>query len=189
MNQFTYITTPGQYTQSIATAGIHVFYFHNISGELVFDIAHAEAKVYLFGLFTGEKAEKYVVKTVQHHTVPGGYSELLIKGVFDGRSSFDYSGLIRIEKNCNGSHAYQKNQNILLSRQASVRSEPNLEILSPDVFCTHGSTTGTVNREAVQYMMTRGLQESDAKALVVEGFIEDLRSRICSLVPEFASLQ
>lgn len=185
MKSFTQITTPDQYVQSITTGGIHVFYFHNISGELIFDIAHPMAKVYLFGLYTGAKSEKYTVKTVQHHTVPDGYSELLIKGVFDDRSSFDYSGLIRIEKNCNGSHAYQKNQNILLSRQASVKSEPNLEILSPDVFCTHGSTTGTVNKDSVHYMMTRGLREGDAKQLIVEGFVEDLRSRVRVLVPEF----
>ena len=188
MNYFTQITTPDQCTQRVTTDGIHVFYFHNISGELIFDIAHPDAKVYLFGLYTGKSSEKYSLKTTQHHTVPGGYSELLIKGVFDDRSSLDYSGYIRIERDCNGAHAYQKNQNLLLSRQSRVTSEPNLEILSPDVFCTHGSTTGTVNKESIQYLMTRGLEESDAKKLIVEGFVEDLRSRICSFVPEFASL-
>lgn len=158
----------------ISQPGEYIFFFHNISGELDVSITCADAKVYLFGLYTGKANDTYTLRTVQHHCAQGSWSELLVKGVFDDRSKLSYSGLIRIEKNCNGSHAYQKNQNILLSRQAHVSSEPNLEILSPDVFCTHGSTTGSINKEMIHYMMTRGLTRDESRRLYIDGFIEDL---------------
>lgn len=182
---FTHIITTGLHRFPIHHDGDHIFFFHNISLDLTIDIAHQDAKVYIFGLFTGKEREQFHLTTRQHHTTPGGYSDLLIKGVFDDASSLDYSGDIKIDQDCNGAHAYQKNQNILLSPRARVTSEPNLEILSPDVFCTHGSTTGTVNAETIHYLRTRGLSLQDAQNLTVEGFIQDLVTRVQHLHPSF----
>ena len=141
--------------------------------------------MYIYGLYTGSDKSTYALTTHQHHTVPEGYSELLVKGVFDDQSSLDYSGYIKIEKNCNGSHAYQKNQTLLLSSKAHVTSEPNLEILSPDVFCTHGSTTGHINADQLYYMQTKGLSRPAAKLLYIDGFINDLVDKIKDKVPTF----
>jgi Fe-S cluster assembly protein SufD len=169
------ITHPGEY----------VYFFHNLSGELDISITGEGVKVYIFGLYTGKESKTYTLRTIQRHRAPGSWSELLIKGVFDDRSSLDYSGLIRIEKECNGSHAYQKNQNILLSRHTHVSSEPNLEILSPDVFCTHGSTTGKPSEDILAYIQARGVSRPDALQLYTDGFIAEMYERICSFDPKF----
>lgn len=181
--KFTHLTQLSPVT--ITQPGEYIFFFQNISGELDISITCEGAKVYIFGLYMGKASEVYTLRTVQHHRAPGSWSELLVKGVFDDRSKLSYSGLIRIEKDCNGSHAYQKNQNILLSRHAQVSSEPNLEILSPDVFCTHGSTTGSINREVIYYLMTRGLSRDESQQLYVDGFVEDLVMRVSSMFPSF----
>ncbi len=182
---YTHITTQNQSNQMIMTAGDHVFFFHNLSFDLNVEIAHPHARVYIFGLFTGKAKQIYHLRTHQHHTVPGGYSELMVKGVLDDQSSMDYSGYIKIEKDCNGSHAYQKNQTLLLSSRARVSSEPNLEILSPDVFCTHGSTTGHINADQLYYMQTKGLSRPAAKLLYIDGFINDLVDKIKGKAPTF----
>ncbi|MBP9691086.1 SufD family Fe-S cluster assembly protein [Candidatus Woesebacteria bacterium] len=163
----------------------YVVFFHNISGKFIFEIAASEIEVYIYGLFTGKGAEKYEIETIQHHTAPGSLSDLLIKGVFEDESKLIYQGLIRLEKSAQQSHAYQKNQNLILSRGVFVDSRPFLEILANDVFCTHGSTTGKLSPEQILYAQTRGLTYHQARELLVQGFVDELYDKVKMKVPEF----
>lgn len=165
--------------------GQYVVFFHNMSGKVEVELAVKGAEVDIFGLYTGFNNESFQIETVQHHTAPGALSNLLIKGVFDGTSRFNYQGLIRIEKEGQQSHAYQKNQNIILSSQTFVESKPFLEILANDVFCTHGSTTGRLNEEQLFYAISRGLSKEDATRLLIDGFIGELYEKISGKVPSF----
>lgn len=158
--------------------GKYIVFFHNLSGELVFDIQEKGVDLDIYGLYTGHKKDSFKVKTVQHHGVPGSQSNLLIKGVFDDESVFLYEGMIRIEKSAQGSHAYQKNQNLLLSPQVFVSSKPDLEILANDVYCTHGSTTGKLSKQELFYIQTRGVDSTKAEHIMVSGFIENMFSKI-----------
>ena len=152
----------------------YVVVLNNVSGEFKFEITAEKVDLKIFGIYKGTRDSVYSVKTIQHHKAPNSQSDLLIKGVFDDESVFNYRGLVRIEENCNGSHAYQKNQNLLLSSKARVTSEPDLEILSPDVFCTHGSTTGGINKDSIYYMQSRGVAVREAKKAYIEGFLSNI---------------
>lgn len=165
----------------------YVVFFHNISGKLIFEIAESDIEVYIYGLFTGKKADDFRIETIQHHTAPGSLSDLLIKGVFDDDSRFVYQGLIRLEKTAQQSHAYQKNQNIIMSPQVFVDSRPFLEILANDVFCTHGSTTGKLNKDQIFYAQSRGLTETEAKNLLIDGFVQEVYQKVREKVPSFTS--
>lgn len=158
--------------------GSYLVYFENISGDLIFDIKSSGVNLDILGLYVGNKKEEYNVKTFQNHLSPDSVSNLLIKGVFYDASQFYYRGLIRIEKNAQKSHAYQKNQNLMMSDKAFVESKPYLEILANDVFCTHGSTTGRLNEDDLFYAKTRGLDQKEAEAMLVEGFINDVKNRL-----------
>lgn len=159
---------------AIRNAGKYVAFFHNISGTVAFDIEEAGVDIDILGLYTGAQSQSYDLKTVQRHASGGSRSNILVKGVFADSSAFSYRGLIRIERDAIHSHAYQKNENILMSKGAFVSSKPELEILSADVFCTHGSTTGMFDREDIHYLKTRGIAEQDAKKLLTAGFIRDI---------------
>ena len=163
----------------------YVVFFHNLSGKLTFEISASDIEVYIYGLFTGKKADDFHIETIQHHTAPGSLSDLLIKGVFDDDSRFVYQGLIRLEKSAQQSHAYQKNQNIIISPDVFVDSRPFLEILANDVFCTHGSTTGKLNKDQIFYAQSRGLSEKDAKGMLVDGFVQEVYQKVQEKVPEF----
>lgn len=159
-------------------SGKYIVFFHNLSGEVVFDIQERGVDLDIYGMYTGHKNDSFKVRTIQHHRVPGSQSNLLIKGVFDEKSAFHYEGMIRIEKVAQGSHAYQKNQNLLLSPYVFVSSKPDLEILANDVYCTHGSTTGKLNRQELFYIQTRGVEKKKSEYMMVGGFIESMFSKI-----------
>lgn len=158
--------------------GSYAVYFENLSGDLVFNIKCPGVKLDIYGLFVGRGDEEFKINTFQNHLSPDSVSNLLIKGVFYDRSQFYYRGLVRIEKDAQKSHAYQKNQNLIMSDYAFVESRPYLEILANDVFCTHGSTTGRLNSDQMFYAKTRGLDEKNAEELLVEGFINEIKNKI-----------
>ncbi|QQG44784.1 MAG: SufD family Fe-S cluster assembly protein [Candidatus Roizmanbacteria bacterium] len=159
-------------------AGEYVIFFHNLSGKFNFEIRSSGVDVNIFGLFTGKNNDEFKVETVQHHLFPDSSSNLLIKGVFEDESKLGYHGLIKIEKEGKGSHAYQKNQNLILSPQAFVESKPYLEIMANDVYCTHGSTIGRLNKDEIIYLQSRGIDQKSAEKLLVEGFIDELFDKI-----------
>lgn len=160
-------------------------YIYNQSGTFTFEITDSHIEVFIFGLFIGKGKDEYKVETIQRHTAPGSTSDLFIKGVFEDKSKFVYQGLIRLEKEAQKSHAYQKNQNLILSKHVFVDSRPFLEILANDVFCTHGSTTGKLNKEQLLYARMRGLSQKQAQEMLVEGFVNDVYDKVLERVPEF----
>lgn len=158
--------------------GEYVVFLDNVSGEFSFEILASGVHLNIFGIYVGKQKNKFNLHTIQHHAAPNSTSNLLIKSVLYGESGFNYHGLIRIDADCNGSHAYQKNQNLILSNKAQVLSEPDLEILSNEVFCTHGSTTGKPSPDQLYYLQTRGLSPKIAQETYVNGFLDDVRGRI-----------
>lgn len=163
----------------------YVVFFHNYSGKLNFEIRGSDIKLYIYGLYIGKKGDEFHIETIQNHVAPGSLSDLFIKGVFEDKSKFIYQGLIRLEKTAQKSHAYQKNQNLILSDGVFVDSRPFLEILANDVFCTHGSTTGKLDRDQLLYARTRGLSENVAEKMLVNGFVEELIDKVKTFKNDF----
>lgn len=185
MVTFIHLNNDPQETYSFDKPGKYVAFFHNLSGKFTFELKATGVDLDIYGLFTGNKKDEFKIETIQHHIAPQSQSNLLIKGVFHDESKLIYQGLIRIEKSGQQSHAYQKNQNLILSPKAFVDSRPFLEILANDVFCTHGSTTGKLNKEQLQYVQSRGLDKKQAEKLLVDGFIEEIYDKVKEKFPDF----
>jgi len=83
-----------------------------------------------------------------------------------------------IKKDSSSCEAYQNNKNIILSKSALIHSNPQLEIYNDDVKCSHGSTTGQIDDEAVHYMRSRGINESDAKKLILHSFLNNIIKKV-----------
>jgi Fe-S cluster assembly protein SufD len=128
----------------------------------------------------------YLVTSDQHvdthmrveHAAPHCTSHELYKGILDERSSAVFSGRIFVHREAQQTDAVQANRNLLLSRQALVNSNPQLEIFADDVRCTHGSTTGQLDEEAVFYLRSRGIGDAAARSLLVYAFASDIVDRI-----------
>lgn len=140
--------------------------------HVVVRLTGRQATVNVIGLVAGRGNNKIAIHTEQIHEAPETTSNLLVKAVLFDKAEFAYDGIIRIEKNAQKSDAYQKNENLLLSGDAHVRSDPALEILANDVRCTHGSTTGKPSEDQLWYLLSRGLSKKLALKLFVDGFFE-----------------
>ena len=83
-----------------------------------------------------------------------------------------------MENQAKKTNANQANHNLLLSPNAKINSIPILEIHEDDVKCTHGSTTGQIDEEAIFYLQTRGINRNDAIELIVRGFTDEILNKI-----------
>ena len=72
----------------------------------------------------------------------------------------------------------QSNKNLLLSDKALMNSNPQLEIYADDVKCAHGSTTGALDKEALFYMQSRGINKEEASSLLIKGFASELINEV-----------
>ena len=112
------------------------------------------------------------------HAKPHGTSRQLFKGVLEGKSRAVFDGIICVRQGAQKTDARQSNRNLLLSKQAVADSNPRLEILADDVKCSHGSTIGYLDADAMFYLRSRGIGEARARAMLVFAFANDIIERI-----------
>jgi Fe-S cluster assembly protein SufD len=118
-------------------------------------------------------------QTLQEHFGDATRSDLVIHDALRGRSSANFTGLIRINKSAHQTASSQEQKNILLSDSSKADSDPKLEILNNDVIrCTHGAAVGPVDEEMVFYLQSRGLDRASAEGLIVEGFFQSTLARL-----------
>jgi Fe-S cluster assembly protein SufD len=142
-------------------------------------------------LLDGEGSETilnglYVIGGRQHvdnhmrveHAKPHCASHELYKGILDGRARAVFNGLIHVRHGAQKTDAKQSNRNLLLSPDAVANSNPQLEIFADDVRCTHGSTVGQLDDDAVFYLRSRGIGEEAARSILTYAFASDIVERI-----------
>ncbi|MBV9272585.1 MAG: Fe-S cluster assembly protein SufD [Verrucomicrobia bacterium] len=122
--------------------------------------------------------QEFDQRTLQDHLQPDTTSDLLYKNSLTDNARTIFSGLIKVERGAHRTDAYQKVRNLVLSDEAEANSMPGLEILADDVRCTHGATSGQVEPEELFYMLSRGIPEKQAKALIVNGFLNEVIDRL-----------
>ena len=133
------------------------------------DLDGAEAENSLGGAFLAADGEHCVVTLHTAHNVPDCRSDSAVKGVAGGRAVGEFRGLVYVAPGAQRTDARQQSRNILLSREARITTQPQLEIYADDVKCSHGATVGQMDAEAILYMRQRGLSEADARRLQIEG--------------------
>ncbi|WP_218080344.1 Fe-S cluster assembly protein SufD [Anthocerotibacter panamensis] len=124
----------------------------------------------------------YLVDRGQHtdnhlrvdHTRPQGTSLERYRGILAGDGQAVFKGNIRVHPQAQKTHAQQTNRNLLLSDEALVHTNPQLEILANDVKCSHGATVGQLDQDALFYLRSRGLGETEAHQLLVYAFASDI---------------
>jgi len=116
--------------------------------------------------------------TFVDHKVSNCFSNENYKYVLDDQSTGVFNGKVIVRKDAQVINAYQNNGNILLSDQATVDSKPELEIYADDVKCSHGSTTGQLDENALFYLQTRGISKEKSEKILVGAFIGDVMETI-----------
>lgn len=112
------------------------------------------------------------------HIEPHCESHQLYKGILDDQARGVFWGRIFVDPQAQKTNADQHNPNLLLSDDALVDSTPQLEIFADDVRCTHGSTFGQLDDEAIFYMRSRGLDHETARAVLTFAFAGEVLETI-----------
>ena len=150
--------------------------FNKIDIDMVLEKENASCYI-LAGLILG-KEEHQEIKTRINHMAPNCKSYQKIKNVLENDSKGVYQGKIFVKDIAQKTDAYQLSKALILDDKAEFNAKPELEIYADDVKCSHGSTSGSIDEDAIHYLMTRGIELSIAKKLLINGFINEIFENI-----------
>ena len=136
------------------------------------------AEAFMYGLYMPNGRQHIDNHTLVDHAMPNSYSSELYKGILDDNSTGVFNGKIFVRPDAQKTNAYQSCKNVVLSPGASMNTKPQLEIFADDVKCSHGTTTGKLNDEALFYMRSRGIPKDEARTLLLYAFSQDVLSQI-----------
>jgi Fe-S cluster assembly protein SufD len=131
------------------------------------------AVAHLSGVSVLGEAGHADVTTRLVHAVGNTQSTQLFKLIAGGKSRGVYQGKVSVAEGANGSDSRQTAKGLLLGERAEIDLKPELEILADDVKCAHGAAVGDLDPESLFYLRSRGLPESEARALLMRAFLED----------------
>jgi Fe-S cluster assembly protein SufD len=156
---------------------------HTISGNWVRNDLHIRLNgtginAFLNGIYLPRESQHIDNHTLVDHRHPHCESNELYKGVLSDRGKAVFNGKVYVQLDAQKTNAYQNNANIMLSNDASVYTKPELEIYADDVKCSHGSTTGQLDEQAIFYLRARGLGEDNARRLLTTAFIHEVLDRV-----------
>ncbi len=129
---------------------------------------------HLNGLQVLTKQQHVDNHTLVDHQMPHCQSNQLYKGILNDKSTGVFNGKIFVRKDAQKTNAYQSSKNMLLSDDAVMNTKPQLEIYADDVKCSHGSSTGQLDENALFYLRARGLSPDSAKALLMYAYAVDV---------------
>jgi Fe-S cluster assembly protein SufD len=144
--------------------------------SVLLDAEGAESRI--DGLYMVDGTQHVDNHTTIEHLKPNCVSHEDYKGILGGKSHGVFSGRILVHKDAQKTDAKQNNKNLLLTRDAVINTKPQLEIYADDVKCTHGAAVGQLDENAVFYLRSRGLGESEARNILVQAFAGDIIRRI-----------
>jgi Fe-S cluster assembly protein SufD len=145
-----------------------------VRNNINISVSGENCETHLNGVVISKENQHVDNHTFVDHKVARCYSNENYKYVLEGKSTGVFNGRVIVRKDAQKINAYQKNANILLSDFAQIYSKPELEIYADDVKCSHGSTTGQLDDNALFYLQTRGLSKDKARKLLVAAFISEI---------------
>lgn len=128
----------------------------------------------LFGAYMMKDRQHADHTTFIDHAKPHTTSREVYKGVLDDKARAVFQGLILVRPDAQQIEGHQLNRTLLLSDGAEIDIKPELKIFADDVKCSHGATAGELDGEALFYLRSRGIPETEARGLLVEAFLGEV---------------
>ena len=161
-----------------------------IRNDVLGRLAEAGAALEMSGLYLVDGSGHVDNHTRLDHIAPHTSSTQNYKGILTDSARGVFTGRVVVHPEAQKTLARQTNRNLMLSDKARVHTDPQLEIFADDVKCSHGSTVGQIDRDALFYFRTRGIDEETARRLLIHGFTSEvvatLRSKALREIAEMA---
>lgn len=169
----------GQLTARLGANATLKLYVINAGGKLVRQEVHidvagegAHFDLRCVNLLAGDSHTD--VTLTLGHAVPHTTSSEIVRNVVLGRARGVFQGQIRVAKEAQKTDAQMACNTLLLSDEGEFAAKPELEIFADDVVCAHGATVIDIDDNHLFYLMARGITEKSARALLVNGFVDEL---------------
>lgn len=138
------------------------------------DVEGEHCETHLYGMAIAGNEQHIDNHTHIHHKVGHCASNELFKYILEDKARGAFCGKILVAPNAPKIEAYQGNKNICTSPSAKMYTKPQLEIYTDDVKCSHGSTIGQLDQDAIFYMQARGISKEEARMLLMQAFMGDV---------------
>ena len=149
-----------------------------VKNEVNCNLEGKYSSAFINGIHLLSKNKHHEIRTNTNHLYENTKSYQLIKSVIDDSSKSVYQGKIYVDSKAQKTDGYQLSKAILLNEQAEFNAKPELEIYADDVKCSHGSASGSLDKDSIFYLMSRGLHQKTAKELLINGFLLDVVEKI-----------
>jgi Fe-S cluster assembly protein SufD len=174
----------------ISTVQVHLGRSANVSTQSI-SLGGSLVRNHVNAVLDGEGGEAtlngfFLVNGRQHvdnhtsidHAKPHCNSHEIYKGILDGKARGVFNGRIIVRPDAQKTDSKQTNKNLILSEEALVNTNPQLEIYADDVKCTHGATIGQLDSDAIFYLRSRGIDLESARHLLTYAFAGDFINRL-----------
>lgn len=174
------VATEEVYQEKDATFKINTF---QINGEFLrnglnIKVDGENCYTEMNGFFQGNGNAYFDNHTRVDHLKSHCTSSELYKGILKGNSTGVFNGKVIVHQDAQVIEAFQQNNNVILSDSAVMNTKPELEIYADDVKCSHGTTTGQFDEEALFYLQARGVSKDAAKELLIGAFAQEVFEKV-----------
>jgi Fe-S cluster assembly protein SufD len=186
-NNSTLVSTTVMHFERASQLDSHFLSFNGglIRNNTLIDFQGTDGVANVYGLYLMDRRQHIDNQVFVDHAKPSCTSNEIFKGILDENASGVFNGHVLVRQDAQKTDARQSNRNILLTDTAKANSKPFLEIYADDVKCSHGSTTGQLDSEALFYLRQRGIGEDSARMLLLYAFAAEIVSKIN--IPELRS--
>ncbi|MBB3981951.1 Fe-S cluster assembly protein SufD [Sphingobium fontiphilum] len=164
-----------EYVITIADGARCDFHVLNIGGKLgrvTFAVTLGRGSHFeLNGAIIGGGDQVLEIVTSVTHAEADATSGQTIRSILGQRATGSYLGSINVARHAQRTDAFQSIKAMLLDRTATANAKPELEIYADDVKCAHGATVGELDKAALFYMASRGMDPATAKTLLLKAFV------------------
>jgi Fe-S cluster assembly protein SufD len=174
----TYHSTVRQIGRSTVDSFVLSFDGSVVRNNSIFSIEAEHCESNFYGLYLPSGKSLIDNHTVADHKMPNCISNELYKGIISDNAKGVFNGKIFVRPDAQKTNAFQSNRNILLSDTAFINTKPQLEIWADDVKCSHGCTTGQLDKEAMFYLQSRGISQDNARTMLLTAFAAEVIQKI-----------
>ena len=150
----------------------------DLCNNIVVDIDGEGSETQVYGLYLLDRKQHVENYLKINHNVPHCTSDTRFKGIIDDEASAVFNGHVYVAPGAQKTDAQQNNANIILTPKARIDTKPFLEIYADDVKCSHGTSTGQLDQEAMFYMRQRGISLANARMLLMYAFAAEISNHI-----------
>ena len=125
-------------------------------------------------LILGDRKSHTDFHVNMNHNKSNSVSNFLCRSMLRDRAKGYFNGKIFVKEYASLTDASLNNNNLLLSNDSSMQSNPQLEINNEDVKCAHGSTTGNLDQDSLFYLLSRSITQSQAEQILIKAFANKL---------------